>query len=245
MSGNAASFSAVRAMLAPAGSLRIGVYPGSPFSLTRDPASGEALGVTTELGRELARRLGVPHELVEHKRIAEVLQALKAGRVDVTIANATPARADDYDWTPPVLLVELGYLVMPGSAVTVITDVDRPGIRVGVTGGGTTNGVLARQFKHATVVPAETLKMAIDMLSQRKIDAYTTNKANLYAMSGELPGSRVLDGRWGLERLAMAFQKGRGEGLEFARAFVADARASGLVKSASDRVGLRGAVSDE
>ncbi len=114
-----------------------------------------------------------------------------------------------------------------------------------MTGGGTTNGVLARQFKHAVVVPAETLKAAMEMLSQRKIDAYTTNKANLHAMSDELPGSRVLDGRWGLEHLAMAFPKDRGAGLDYARVFVADVIASGLVKRASERAGLRGAVDAE
>jgi len=233
----------VRQALAPTGKLRVGVYPGSPFSLMRDPASGETKGVAVDLGRELARRLGVPFELVEHKRIAEVLEAIKAGRVDVTIANATPARANDFEWSPPVLLIELGYLVGPGSPVTTITDVDRPGIRIGVTGGGTSNGVLARQFKNAAVVPAETLKMAIDMLSQRKIDAYATNKANLYAMSDGIPGSRVLDGRWGLERLAMALPKGRGQGMDYMRAFVADVKASGLVARASERAGLRGAVS--
>ena len=121
---------------------------------------------------------------------------------------------------------------------------DRPGIRIGVTGGGTSNSVLARQFKNATVVPAETLKMAIDMLTQRKIDAYATNKANLYAMSDSIPGSRVLDGRWGVERLAMAFPKGRGAGMEYVNVFVADVKASGLVARAAEKVGLRGAVNE-
>jgi polar amino acid transport system substrate-binding protein len=129
--------------------------------------------------------------------------------------------------------------------VTTLADVDRPGIRIGVTGGGTSNSVLQRQFKNAVVVPAETLKMAIDMLSQRKIDAYATNKANLYAMSDAIPGSRVLDGRWGVERLGMAFPKGRGGGMEYVREFVADIKASGLVKRASDRAGLRGSVDAE
>ncbi len=235
----------VRQALAPTGKLRVGVYPGSPFSLIRDPATGETWGVAVEVGREFAKRLGVPFEMVEYKRIAEVLAAIKAGQVDVTIANASPGRLHDYDWSPPVLLIELGYLVSPGSPVTTITDVDRPGIRIGVTGGGTSNGVLVRQFKNATVVPAETLKMAIDMLTQRKIDAYATNKANLYAMSDSIPGSRVLDGRWGLERLAMAFPKGRGAGMEYVNAFVADSKASGLVARAAERVGLRGAVNSE
>jgi polar amino acid transport system substrate-binding protein len=235
----------VRQALAPTGKLRVGVYPGSPFSLVRDPRSGDTKGVTVEIGRELARRLDVPFELVEYGRIAEVLQALKSGQVDVTLANASPARVKEFDWTPPLLLIELGYLVVPGSPVSTLADVDRPGIRIGVTRGGTSNGTLMREFQHAQVVPAATLKSAIEMLSQHKIDAYATNKANLYAMSDGLPGSRVLDGRWGLEHLSMAFPRGRNPGLAYARAFVEDVKSEGLVARAAERAGLRGAVSAE
>jgi polar amino acid transport system substrate-binding protein len=46
--------------LAPTGKLRVGVYPGSPTSMIRDPASGETKGLTFDLGKEFARRLNVP-----------------------------------------------------------------------------------------------------------------------------------------------------------------------------------------
>jgi polar amino acid transport system substrate-binding protein len=232
-----------RQALAPTGKLRVGVYQGSPFSLLRDPASGEMKGVTVDLGKELASRLGVPFEMVEYRRIAEVLDALKAGQVDVTMANATPARADDYAWTPPVLVIELGYLIGPGSKLTSIRDVDRPGMRIGVTGGGTSNGKLAAEFRNAKVVPAATLQAATDMLAQNQIDAYATNKANLYQMSDGLPGSRVLDGMWGLEHLALAIPKGREPGMAYLRIFVDEAKSSGLVARAADRAGLRGIAS--
>jgi polar amino acid transport system substrate-binding protein len=235
----------VRQALAPTGKLRVGVYPGSPFSMIRDSVSGETKGVTVEVGRALAMRLGVPYEAVEYQRIAEVLEAMKSGKVDITIANATPARAQDLDWTPPLLLIELGYLVLSGSPVASLADVDRPGIRVGVTQGGTSNSTLARELKNAKVVPAPTLKSAIEMLSRRSIDAYATNKANLFEMSDRLPGSRVLDGQWGLERLSIAIPKGRDQGMAYVRKFVEDVKSEGLVARAAERAGLRGTVNAE
>src|ERR1019366_8948221 len=57
----------VRQVLAPTGKLRVGVYPGSPTSMIRDSASGETKGVSFELGKELARRLGVPFEPVVYQ----------------------------------------------------------------------------------------------------------------------------------------------------------------------------------
>jgi polar amino acid transport system substrate-binding protein len=162
----------------------------------------------------------------------------------MTIVNATPARAEQFAWSPPLMLIELGFLVAADLPVTTPADVDRPGVRVGGTQGGTTNIALARELKNATVVPAATLKNGIEMLAQHKIDAYSTNKANLFEMSDALPGSRVLDGRWGLEHLAMAIPKGRDAGLAYVRTFVAEAKSEGLVARAAARVALRGVTAE-
>lgn len=235
----------VRQALAPTGKLRVGVYLGSPTSMIRDGATGETKGVSVDLGKELARRLGVPFEQVEYRRIAEVLEGMKSGQVDFTISNATPARAKDVDFTQPLLSIELGYLVPHGSPVSALADVDQPGIRIGVTQGSTSQSTLPRELKNAAVVPAPTLKGAVEMFSQRKLDAFATNKAILFEMSDSLPGSRVLDGRWGVEHLAIAIPKGRDQGMPYMRKFVEDAKSEGLVTRAAERAGLRGTVKAE
>jgi polar amino acid transport system substrate-binding protein len=102
------------------------------------------------------------------------------------------------------------------------------------------NGALARELKNAAVVPAATLKVGIEMLAQHQIDAYATNKANLFEMSDALPGSRVLEGRWGLEHLAIAIPKERDAGLAYVRAFTEEAKSAGLVAQAAARAALRG-----
>ncbi len=234
----------VRQALAPSGKLRVGVYPNSPFSMVRDPGSGEMKGIAVELGNALAMRLDVPYEQVEFRRPAEIYDALKAAQIDMTIANATAARADEFAWSPPLLLIELGFLVPAGSPVATLAGVDRPGVRVGVTQGGTMNGDLARELKNATVVPAATLKIGIEMLAEHKIDVYSTNKANLFEMSDALPGSRVLDGRWGLEHLAMAIPNGRDTGFAYIRVFADYAKSQGLVGRAAARVSLRGVAAE-
>ena len=231
--------------LAPGGKLRVGVYPGSPTSMLRDAASGETRGVTYELGADLARRLGVPVEYVEYPRVAEVVSALKDGKIDFTVTNASPARALDIDFTPPVLDVELGYLIPKGSViagVADIADIDQPGVRVGVTQGSTTRGVLSKVFKHAAITEAPTVKAAIEMLATQKLDAYATNKAILFGMSDELAGSRVLEGRWGVEHFGIGIPKGRGEGMAYMRRFAQELNAAGTVQRAAQRAGLRGSV---
>jgi polar amino acid transport system substrate-binding protein len=235
----------VRQALAPGGKLRVGVYPGSPTSMIRDRASGETKGLAYELGQEFARRLNIPFEPVEFTQIADVLDALKRGAVDFTVTNASPARAKDVDFTAPILGVELGYLVPPRSSIATLADVDRPGIRVGVTAGGSSHATLQREFKHATVVPSPSVTAAVEMLADGRVDAYATNKAILFEMSDQSPGSRVLDGRWGIEVFAMGIPKGREVAMPAVRRFADEARSQGLVKRAAERAGLRGTVNVE
>jgi polar amino acid transport system substrate-binding protein len=236
------SAQAASRVLAPTGKLRIGVYLGSPTSMVRDPLTGEARGVTLDIGKELASQLNVPFEVKEYPRLAEVVAAIKAGEVDFSITNASPARALEIDFASTLVSLELGYLVIPGSRVSGPSDVDQTGVRLGVSQGSTSQATLTKQLKLATLVPAPTLKIAGEMLTARKIDAFATNKAILFELAKDVPTSRVLDSRWGLEHLAMGIPKGRGVAMPYLRSFGDNARAAGLVRRAVDRAGLKGAV---
>lgn len=231
-----------RQVLAPSGKLRVGLYAGSPTSMVADSASGEARGVSHDLGRELARRLGVPFEPVVFPNNAKLLDAAKAGEVDVVLTNATKARTEFLDFTPTVLQVEQGYLVPAGSRIASASEMDRPGVRVGVSQGSTSQSVLSRELKQAAVVPVPSIRAAGEMLSQGKLEAFATNKAILFEMGDGLRGAKVLDGRWGLEHFALGIPKGRGQGLPFLEQFAAAAKREGVVDRAVARAGLRGTV---
>ena len=231
--------------LAPTGKLRVGLYPGTPTSIIGDPASGNAKGVGFDLGQQLAQRAGVPFAPVVFAKNAEVLAAAKAGSVDMVFTNATPVRRNDLDFSMTVLQVEQGYLVPAGSSIRALDQVDRAGVRVGVSEGSTSEATLSREFRTATVVRTQSLKAAIDLLASGKLEAFATNKATLFEMSDELPGSRVLDGRWGLESFAIGIPKGREAALPLVNGFVSEAKAKGAVARAAERAGLRGTVVPE
>lgn len=231
-------------LLAPTGSLRVGVYPGSPLSIIQNSKSREIHGLSFDLGKELAKRLGISFKDIRYQTLSEVLAAAKAGYVDFTITNATPARAAELAFSQTLLSLESGYLVAPGSSLAVISDLNKPGIRVGVTKGSTSQQILPKILTNASVVPVVNLKMAIQMLTSRELDAFATNKSILFSMADQISGARVLGGRWGLEHIAVAIPKDRG-GMEFIRRFVADVQSSGLLAEAEQRAGLRGVAKSE
>jgi polar amino acid transport system substrate-binding protein len=231
-----------RDVLAPTGRLRVGVYPGSPTSMVQQANTGEPHGLSLDLGKELARRLSVPFAQVNYQRIADVLEGMKAGDVDFTVSNSTPLRALDVAFSQTLLSIELGYLVPATSPIATASDVDKSGMRIGVTQGSTSERTLPKLLSSATVVPAQNVKYAIQMFERRELDAYATNKPTLFEMSDQMPGARVLDGRWGEEHLAVAIPKGRESAMAYVRRFVTEAQSNGLLAKAVEQAGLRGSM---
>jgi polar amino acid transport system substrate-binding protein len=230
------------AILAPTGKLRVGVYYGSPTSLVRDSKTGENHGLSFDLGHELAKRLNVPFEQVTYQRISEVIEGVVKGEVDFTVSNSTPARAASVTFSQTLLTIELGYLVTATSPITTVADVQKPGLRIGVTQNSTSQGTIPKLLPNAVVVPAQNYKRGIEMLEHGEIDTYATNKPTLFEMSDQMSGSRILAGRWGEEHLAVAIPKGHEAGLEYIKHFVEDVQTSGLVARSAEQAGLRGAV---
>lgn len=231
-----------RRALAPTGKLRVALYVGAPASIVRGATPEDSKGVGFDLGKELARRIGVPFEPVVYPSPGAIMGGLSSGEWDLTFFGPTPERESVLNFTAPFLVIEHGYLVPVGSPISTIDAVDRPGTRIGAPQGGSVNAFLARTIKNATVIASPSVPAGEEMLKSRKVDVFAANKANLFELSDKLPGSRVLDGRIGADEVAIAVPKGRDTGMAYVQKYVEDAKSEGLVKAAVQRAGLRGAA---
>lgn len=231
-----------RQALAPTGKLRVALYLGAPASVVRGATPGESKGVGFDLGKELARRIGVSFEPVVYPSPGAIVEGLKSGEWDLTFFGPTPARESVLNFTAPFLVIEHGYLIPAGSSISTIDAVDRPGTRIGAPQGGSVNAFLVRTIKNATVIASPSVPAGEDLLKSGKVDVFAANKANLFELADKMPGSRVLDGRIGVDEVAIALPKGREVGMAYVRKYVEDAKSEGLIKAAVQRAGLRGAA---
>ena len=230
-----------RQALAPSGKLRVALLHGRPLSVTQDSASGEMKGVGFDLGKEFARRIGVPFEPVLYPSIRPLLDSVNSGQWDVAFLVVSVAQAKDVDFTAPHLEIEFGYLIPGGSSISTLAEVDRSGIRVAVPEKGGADIFLSRTLKNAVLVRGSDAG-ALEMLKSGKADVFAGNKPTLFELLNGLPGFRVLDGRFATDPVAMAIPKGRDPGMAYARKFVEDAKSEGLVKAAIERAEIRGAL---
>jgi polar amino acid transport system substrate-binding protein len=229
---------AVRADLAPTGTLRVGINYGNPILAQGSPAAGDLRGIAVDLGRELGRRVGVPVTLVPYDAAGKMTDALKSGAWDVAFLAVDPARASEIDFTAPYLEIEGTYLVPAGSPIRTVEDVDRDGVRVAAGDKSAYDLFLSRTLMHATILRARTPAEALDLFKREKLEALAGVRQALVTGAATMPGSRVLDGRFMVIAQAAGTPRGRDAGAQYLRGFIEAAKASGLVAGALKKSGV-------
>jgi polar amino acid transport system substrate-binding protein len=240
--GDAAS-PAVLQELAPTGTLRVGVATApSRSALFAIQQAGQPSGVTVDLGNELGHKLGVPVEFVLAQNSGVLVDATRAGSVDVTFMPVDEERKTKLDFGPAYFVIESTYLVRPLSDIQNLAEVDRPNVRVvGITNTATLRAA-AHSLKNTSIAPVPSVDAAMEMLRSGDADAFALTHDALPALALRLPGSRILDAAFLRANVAIAVPKQRPHALAYVTAFMQEAKASGSVRRAFDRAGLEGLV---
>ena len=230
-----------RKELAATGRLRVGVVSApkaNVFFVVQD-AGGRPRGVTAYLGDELAQTLDVASEFLVFHNSGEVTDALEKGLLDVAFLPVDDERTRRVEFGPAYVLFESTCLVLGSSGFRTVGDLDRPGVRVAGEANTTTIRSAARVLQSATIVAVPSVGEAIDMLRDGRVDAFALGREALIPYQAEIPGSRILDGRFHTTGIAVAVPKQRPAALAHVRAFLKDAKASGLIRRAFDNAGLQ------
>lgn len=227
--------------LAPTGKVRAVINFGNPVLANKDAATGHPKGVSVDLARELAKRLGVEAELVTVASAGESVEMLASGRVDVGFFAIDSARAATTAYTGPYVVIEGAYLVRKESPIRANDDVDRDGIRVAVGNRSAYDLFLARELKHAKLERAPTSPEVVDYFLAHRLDVAAGVKQQLEMDAKRLGNLRLLPGRFMVINQAMGMARGKDAGARYLTAFVEEMKASGFVAAALRRHDIEGA----
>jgi polar amino acid transport system substrate-binding protein len=222
-----------------AGKIRVGLFVSQ---FTKNAATNELTGVWAESARALAARIGVQPVLLEHPTPPQAVACLKGNACDLLFLPLDDRAASVGDFSPPIFQFDYTLLVPADSAIRIVADADRPGVRIAAVRNHASTNELSRQLKQAELVYAETPDPTFDLLRTGQAVAMASARNTLLAYSTRLPDSRVLADRYGVNINRIVVPKGRTEWLAFVSEFVEEAKASGFVQKAIDRVGPRGAT---
>lgn len=230
------------AAFAPTGTLRASINLGNPILANRDPATGEPVGVSLDLARGLAERLGVQLELVVFDAAGKSVEAVTANQADIGFFAIDPLRGEGIAFTAAYVLIEGAYLVRAGSPLQANDEVDRAGNRVVVGKGSAYDLYLTRELRDAQIVRAPTSPAVVDTFVAQGLEVAAGVKQQLQADAARIAGLRLLPGRFMVIQQAMGTPRSRGEAANFfLRQYVEEMKASGFVAQALARHGIQGA----
>ncbi|HXF87704.1 MAG TPA: transporter substrate-binding domain-containing protein [Xanthobacteraceae bacterium] len=241
MFGTAFAQEAVRKELLPMGKLRVGIALGltpGAGNVVMD-ASGEPRGISADLGRGLARKLGVQVEWVPYANSGALTEAADSGAWDVAFIPVDEQRKQKVDFGAAHIVLQSTFLVAPGSKMQTLADVDKPRVRAAGVQNTATARAAQASLKNVTMIYAKNALELFDMLRSGKVDAVAQSRESLMQMAARLPGSRLLPGSFLNSYVAVAMPKNRPAALAFASAYVEEAKATGYVRQSLDRLGMQ------
>jgi polar amino acid transport system substrate-binding protein len=231
------------AELAPTGVLRAAINLGNFLLVTGRSAGGEPQGVAPDLAREIAERLGVGVDYVPFARPDALADAAEDGVWDIGLIGAEPARAEKIAFTAAYAEIEAAYLVLPGSTLARLDDVDQPGVRIAVLARSAYGLWLDRNIERATLLRSPSADGATRLFADREADVLAALRPGLLTELDRFPGARILEGRFTAVQQAVGTPRRNTAGAAFLRAFVEDAKRSGLVERLIERHNMAGRLS--
>src|SRR3954468_16443189 len=206
--------------LAPAGKLRAAINYGNGVLAQKGP-DGEPRGVSADLSRELAKRLGVAIEFVTFDAAGKAFEAARDGKVDVLFIAIEPVRAAEVEFSPPYVLIEGTYMVSTDSPLREPADVDQPGKRISVGENSAYDLFLTRTLKHATLLRTSGgCCKNIELFLAEKLDAAAGVRQPLNDYAKDHPNVRVMEKAFQQIRQAMGTPKGRTAAAAYLRTFI-------------------------
>jgi len=221
--------------LAGTGVLRAGINMSNFLLVTGKADNGDPTGVSPDMAAEVAKRLGVPLQLVPFASPGLLADAVDDNVWDIGNIGAEPQRAEKIAFSAAYCEIEATYLVPAGSPIQSMEEVDKAGVRISVTGRSAYGLWLENNIRNAELVRTDTLDASFNTFVDQKLDVLAGLKPRLLSDIEKLPGARILEGQFSAVQQAIGTPRKNTAAAKWLADFVEEAKASGLVQSFIDK----------
>lgn len=220
--------------------LQVGINLGNILLVTGKKPNGDPEGIAPDMAAGIAEKLGVAVKYNTFATPGEVADAAERGEWDIGLIAIEPKRAEVIDFCNAYVQIEATYLVPEASPFQKVEDVDRPGVKIAVSERAAYDLYLSRTLKHAELHRAQGLPGAFELFKKEKLDALAGLVPALRDNAADMPGTRLLPGRYTSVKQAIGTRHGKPALKAVVQAFIAEAISGGLVQNLIDKHGVTG-----
>ena len=152
-------------------------------SLRRAHRMGASVASSSISADSLPSGLDLAFEPIVYVNQEAYAQSFGKGEWDIAIGVRSPLAQEKSTLGPDFMVADAMYIAAPGKEFADASQIDRPGVKVGVSRGGGSDQILSRALKAALVVRVEGgVPNATEALRSGVVDVWAANPVTLQAI---------------------------------------------------------------
>jgi polar amino acid transport system substrate-binding protein len=229
---------AILTALAPHGELRAAINMSNFLLVSGRSADGGPDGLSPDLAKEIARRIGVPCRLVPFEGPGQLADAVGQDIWDIGNIALEPERAQTIDFSASYIKIDANFLVRDGSSFTTNAEIDKLGVEIILYNRSAYDLWLKENFSHPDFLRVTSIKESHEMFFAGTGDVLASLKPKLVDELAKIDGYRIIEQPFTSITQSVGLQKGHPEAVTFLNSLIRELSCNGFIEQSLKRHGV-------
>ena len=225
-------------IIAPKNVLRIGINMSNFLLVSKDSTFSKPEGLSPEIGKLLAKELGINYEFVTFKNPGLLADAIDYDKWDVGNFAYEKKRAEIIDFSNPYVNIDANFLLRKNSEINQNNDVDNKNNKIAVVNRSAYDLWLSDNYKKAKIIRAKTIIETHNLFYNQDVNILAGLKPKLLEELNNNNEFKLIDEPFTFIKQSIGIKKGKTKAIDFINNFVSKKIKDGTIKSLLEKYGL-------
>tara|TARA_B100000475_G_C14966576_1_gene302096 strand:+ start:195 stop:917 length:723 start_codon:yes stop_codon:yes gene_type:complete len=225
-------------IIAPKNVLRIGINMSNFLLVNKDSTFSKPEGLSPEIGKLLARELGINYEFVTFKNPGLLADAIDYDKWDVGNFAYEKKRAEIIDFSNPYVNIDANFLLRKNSEINQNHDVDNKNNKIAVVNRSAYDLWLSDNYKKAKIIRAKTIIETHNLFYNQDVNILAGLKPKLLEELKNNNEFKLIDEPFTFIKQSIGIKKGKPKAIDFINNFVSKKIKDGTIKSLLEKYEL-------
>lgn len=225
-------------IIAPKNVLRIGINMSNFLLVNKDSTFSKPEGLSPEIGKLLAKELGINYEFVTFKNPGLLADAIDYDKWDVGNFAFEKKRAEIIDFSNPYVNIDANFLLRKNSEINQNNDVDNKNNKIAVVNRSAYDLWLSDNYKKAKIIRAKTIIETHNLFYNQDVNILAGLKPKLLEELKNNNEFKLIDEPFTFIKQSIGIKKGKPKAIDFINNFVSKKIKDGTIKSLLEKYEL-------
>ena len=225
-------------IIAPKNVLRIGINMSNFLLVNKDSTFSKPEGLSPEIGKLLAKELGINYEFVTFKNPGLLADAIDYDKWDVGNFAFEKKRAEIIDFSNPYVNIDANFLLRKNSEINQNNDVDNKNNKIAVVNRSAYDLWLSDNYKNAEIIRAKTINETHNLFYNHDANILAGLKPKLLEELKNNNEFKLIDEPFTFIKQSIGIKKGKPKAIDFINSFVSKIIKDGTIKNLLEKYEL-------